>query len=702
MSRFNAHLLKTTVFHKSFCCLLFFFCANNLLAQQPVIRLPGGAGNIRRPSTSNPDSLPSAGRRGNDTTASNVERRDYSDDSLQVDVFFLSSVRPSRFDSSILDFTVRFPIPATHYYLGNDGSATKSFLFTTPQRVGFDPGFHTHDVYKWKLENARFFNTQKPYTELGYVLSTGQAQTIEILHIQNLKPYWNASFQYRLVSAPGVFRNRKNYHTNYQFTSWYQSPGKRYNNYLVVQGNKIQAAQSGGILADQDYLGDEVYQRSRLVIPTNIGGEPDFRRSPFSSVINTAQKETEFLVLLRQQYDLGRKDSLVTDSTVIPLFYPRLRFEHAFKYGKYTYLFQDLAYSDVAGSNIPNPAYYDSLYNLKFTSGVSLAIQDRWQEINNHFSVYQFPDANNLQQYIKLGLELQLLKGTLKNTSPSLYNIIAHGEYRNRTKNQKWDINASGRLHTTGTNFGDYHFFASLQRSLGQTLGTLQIGGENINRSPPFIYDQRSSFYLDDAKTFGKENTFHFFANYYIPKLGVRLLGDYYFVTNYLFLNSYRGLQQESSVFNLLRVSALKTFRVGRRWNLHSEVYVQQKAGSASVNVPLVYTRNRFAYEGKLFRNLNLSTGLEMRYNTPYKADNYSPVLGQFFYQDTLTIGNRPDLHAFAHLRIRNFKAYVRVENLNTATFEGGFGFNRNSLAGPYYPLPGMFVRFGIYWVFVN
>ncbi len=31
---------------------------------------------------------------------------------------------------------------------------------------------------------------------------------------------------------------------------------------------------------------------------------------------------------------------------------------------------------------------------------------------------------------------------------------------------------------------------------------------------------------------------------------------------------------------------------------------------------------NRFAYEGKLFRNLNLSAGLELRYHTPYKADN--------------------------------------------------------------------------------
>jgi hypothetical protein len=149
-------------------------------------------------------------------------------------------------------------------------------------------------------------------------------------------------------------------------------------------------------------------------------------------------------------------------------------------------------------------------------------------------------------------------------------------------------------------------------------------------------------------------------------------------------------------------VSGFKTFNLARSWKIHSEVYVQQKAGGAAVNIPVIFTRNRFAYEGRLFKNLNLSTGLEMRYHTPYDADGYSPVLGQFFFQDTVTIGNRPEIHAFAHFRIRTFKAFVRIENLNTATTAGGFRFNKNNFAAPAYPTPGMVFRLGIYWTFVN
>ncbi len=182
----------------------------------------------------------------------------------------------------------------------------------------------------------------------------------------------------------------------------------------------------------------------------------------------------------------------------------------------------------------------------------------------------------------------------------------------------------------------------------------------------------------------------------------MQLKGDYFLIGNYLYLKNYKSLEQERALFNVLRVSALKSFRLSRSFYLHSEMYVQQKAGGAEVNLPVFYTRNRIAYEGRLFKNLNLSSGLELRYYTPYKADNYSPVLGQFFYQDSVTIANRPDIHLFVHLRIRTFKAYVRFENLNTITTAGGFRFNKNNLAAPSYPLPGLVFRFGIYWTFIN
>jgi hypothetical protein len=169
-----------------------------------------------------------------------------------------------------------------------------------------------------------------------------------------------------------------------------------------------------------------------------------------------------------------------------------------------------------------------------------------------------------------------------------------------------------------------------------------------------------------------------------------------------MYLTSYYKLNQENALFNLLRISLQKVFRIGRHWNWYADIYLQQKTGNVQVNVPLLFTRNRLAFEGVFYKNLNLSTGIEVKYHTPYNADGYSPLLGQFFYQDSLQIANRPDVSLFLNFRIRSFKAFFNVSNLNTINNLGGFGFTKNNLAAPGYPYPGLQIRLGIYWSFVN
>jgi hypothetical protein len=410
---------------------------------------------------------------------------------------------------------------------------------------------------------------------------------------------------------------------------------------------------------------------------------------------------------MRQQYDLGKKDSLVTDSTIIPLFYPRLRFEHTISYSNYKYVYEDAPYVSRTGyAYFPDSAYYQDNYNYNIGSQDTVYFRDRWKEMINDFSIIQFPDANNLQQFIKVGAAFQNLDGEFAGGSKSYYNVYGHAEYRNRTRNLKWDIEANGKLYFTGLNAGDYEARASLQRYAGKALGYLQLGFENVNRTPSFIYDKRSSFYLwDPSADFKKENTSHFFANIFQPSARLKLSGHYYLSTNYTYLTRYYQLRQETALFNVIGLALEKTIRVGKRWNWHTEIYFQQVVGNAPVNLPLIFTRNRFAYEGNLgFKNLDIAIGAEFRYHTPYKADDYSPALGgQFFYQDSITISNKlPDIAAYLHFRIKGIKIFIRGENLNTVRTLGGFGFTNNNLAAPNYPYPGLVIRFGVFWSFVN
>lgn len=627
-----------------------------------------------------------------------LRHRDYSEDSTNISFRYLDTARTYMLDSSVNDFTRRYPVPATHIYLGNTGNATRSLLFSPELRSGFDPGFHAFDVYKWNMSKVRFFNTTKPYSEINYLLGSRVEQLIELLHTQNIKPNWNLSFNYRLINGPGFFKSQKTNHNNYLFTSKYQSKNLRYNNYMVLLGNKMQSSENGGILdtATVKILDNPVY-KDRFNIPTYIGGDEAFSSNFFSTKINTGNSYNEFSALLRQQYDLGKKDSVVTDSTVVPLFYPRLRFEHTLRYDLGKYEFRD---------NVGDSIYYKDRYDTTLRKPTdTLVFREEWRMLTNDFSIYQYPDAKNLLQFIRIGLTIQTISGKLSSGKTSFFNSFGHAEYRNRTRNQLWNIEASGNLYFTGFNAGDFDVHIALERSLGKKIGSLRLGFENANRTPSFIFDSRSSFYLDNAiQSFKKENNTHLLISYHLPSFRFRVTGHYYLVTNYTYLTSFYKLKQESSLFNVLQVAVEKTIKLGKRWNWHAEVYFQQRIGEAEVNLPAIYTRNRIGYEGNLgFRNLNIAMGAEIRYRPPYKADNYSPVLGRFFYQNDKTISNPlPDISAYVHFRIRPFKAFVRAENLNTARGLNGFGFTNNNLVATDYPLPGLQIRFGIFWGFVN
>jgi hypothetical protein len=332
-------------------------------------------------------------------------------------------------------------------------------------------------------------------------------------------------------------------------------------------------------------------------------------------------------------------------------------------------------------------------------------LRDQWQTFTNDFSIYQFPDEKNLKQYFKAGASLQLIWGTTALQTRSFFNSSGYFSYRNITRNKKWDLSLDGVLYWAGINAGDYQASVRMQRILGKKKNSIEVSGINTNRRPSFIFDQRSSFYLSKRLLeFNKENITQLSASLDLPVVGAKLSGNYLLLTNYTYLTNFFEPQQESTLFSVLQLSLLKTFRIAKQWRWHTELYWQQPVGAAPVNTIPFFLRNRFAYEGNLgFKNLNLATGLEVRYRPPYKADAYSPLLGQFFYQDSLTVQNAlPDIAFYANFRIRPFTAFIRAENLNTARDLQGFGFTRNNLVAPGYALNGLHIRVGIHWRFVN
>ena len=320
--------------------------------------------------------------------------------------------------------------------------------------------------------------------------------------------------------------------------------------------------------------------------------------------------------------------------------------------------------------------------------------------------MYQFPEPKNPQQFIKVGATIEYLGGVFDSNSTSFYNFFLHGEYRNKTRNQKWDIEANGKFYVNGSYAADYNAYITLRRFISNKIGYLQVGFQNANQSPSFVYNRASSFSFDVPQSFRKENITNVFAELDQPLYQLRLYGNYYLINNYHYFTDYYKENQQSSPFNVLEITAEKKFVLHKHLVWRTWLTVQQQAGATPVHLPVMVTRNQFAYEGNFgFKNLDLTFGLEFRYYSGYKADNYSAPNGQFFIQNDTTIRQHlPDVTGYINFRIRSFTAYVRAENLNTANYGAvnGFGFYNYNYLAPNYPDKGLQIRFGFFWSFVN
>jgi hypothetical protein len=284
----------------------------------------------------------------------------------------------------------------------------------------------------------------------------------------------------------------------------------------------------------------------------------------------------------------------------------------------------------------------------------------------------------------------------------NFYNVALHGEYRNKTRNKKWDAILNGEFYTVGMSSGNYAVNASLTRFLNEKWGNIQVGFQNINRSPSFVFDNRSSFNFKNPARTKKENITVLTAMADNPEFTIWFRN--FSISNYAYFKDFYHTDQFTSLVNLTQVQAykrsqLKAFK--RKLFLYSDFIVQQTTANSPLRVPLIYTRQRLAFEGVFFKNLNLSTGLDVSWHSPYKANNYSPIPGQFFPQDSV-IHTRPEVAYYFNFRIKSFTGLLKLENLNAVNFSDGFNFTHNNFTAPHYPSPGLIFRLGIKWNFVN
>lgn len=102
---------------------------------------------MRNPSRSRnlmqgaPTGLSRMGAMTTGASSDSMKRRDKLEDSITISYRLLNQPLNYLLDSSVSDFTVRFPLKATTLHLGNLGGATRPLLFSPQWQPGFDAAF---------------------------------------------------------------------------------------------------------------------------------------------------------------------------------------------------------------------------------------------------------------------------------------------------------------------------------------------------------------------------------------------------------------------------------------------------------------------------------------------------------------------------------------------------------------------------------
>ena len=368
-----------------------------------VLFVEQAAAQFDRPGSRMPVGLDNQGRPfANDTSNQVLEKRDRFEDSISIYYKYFDSAFVRSFDSSINDFFTRYPLPWTYIDLGNFGNAARNLVYTPLMKPGFDAGFHAYDIYNYSYQNTRFFQSTRPYTETAYLLGSRGEQMIDLLHTQNRGANFNFTFNYRIINSQGSYQNQNTNHSNLRIATQYQSTNKRYNNQFIFINNRIRSSENGGV---QDPVKlENLSLNDPFEADTRLGGNTLTFRAIFSSDIGTGATYYDSRFLMRQTYDLGQKDSIVNDSDVVRLFYPRIRFQHTVNFENSKFKFQDIS---------PDPLLYRQFYNFAVTSDTVL-FEDKWRQLTNDFSIIAFPQKNNLNQFVRASAGLENIWGKFK------------------------------------------------------------------------------------------------------------------------------------------------------------------------------------------------------------------------------------------------------------------------------------------------
>jgi hypothetical protein len=363
-----------------------------------------------------------------------------------------------------------------------------------------------------------------------------------------------------------------------------------------------------------------------------------------------------------------------------------IRLSHNFNFGSQNYKFADIGKRP--DSMIFNNFEIDRRGLRHFLA---------YSRLENSFSLTTFKSKSNGERadFISTGISHRFYKLNHEPFNSKFNNLFLIGSAA-FTPSERFNFVVNGNLGLLKST-GEYQLNGHLKLGLGK-VGTL-TGGILSQRIPVDLLANRMLVNFQEVwnNDFLKPIQNSIYAAYTLPNLGFSMEGKTHLVSNYTYFDQ-NGLANQTTA--PVQVAQL-ILHENIKWGILSfdnSVALQRFNRSDVLHLPTWFSRNSLYFAGRVFKkNLYMETGLQVNINSEFRADSYQPLNWQFNLQDTFLQKPYPMLDVFAGFKIKNFRIFVRYENL-TAVFSKKDLFYSTNL----YPSAFPAFRLGIRWRFLD
>jgi hypothetical protein len=536
-------------------------------------------------------------------------------------------------------------------------------------------GFKAKHFNYLQVRDMKYYAVATPLTELYFKTTIKQGQSLDAFITVNTSERLNFSIAYKGLRSLGRYANQLSSTGNFRFTTSYNTKDKRYFLKAHFTAQDMLNGENGGIVNNSDFESGDIdfKDRARLQVYFNdaeslLKGNRYFIDQRFR--FNKTEGENN--LYFTHQFNFENKFFEYAQPTVATIILGETTNDTIQRLGP-SYL----------TSNIKNKTRYNRMYN----------------KIG---AVYENKTLGEFQVFIedfKYNYYYNSIIVNDDNIIPSSLNdrINTFGGQYTYQKN-KWNGTA---LFSNSISDQD---LSNLDLSLNYRINEdnqLSFRYQKINKLPDLNYNLYQSGYIDynwhnDFKN-EKINNIEVKADTKWGNASLQLttLNDHLYFSNDDPALLIVSPKQYRNTINYLSLKVGKEFRLWKFAIDNTVLYQKTDQNDNILNVPQIVTRNTLYFSDYVFkRAMFIQTGITLNYFTKYYANEYNPLLGEFYVQDQKEIGDFPMLDFFLNAKVRQTRIYLKAEHFNSL-----FGKN-NFYSSPGYPYRDFLIRFGLVWNF--